>query len=157
MKPSLKARHQHALECYSTTEQRARGLRQWIQMVIDEIINKDLQSITWKVSRAAHQLRVERIRLMKVNPEVSVKQLMFFVQIIVGEEENTEMDLTFFSEENVEGANSTEYNGGPCEGEGEVRKMIIRIKRERIKQQSRLMLARSCPQRRIFLVLRLQL
>ena len=107
---TVKARHQHALECYSTTEQRARGLRQWIQMVIDEIINKDLQSITWKVSRAAHQLRVERIRLMKVNPEVSVKlDNMFIVQIIVGEEENTEMDLTFFSEENVEGANSTEY------------------------------------------------
>ena len=62
----LKARHQHALECYSTTEQRARGLRQWIQMVIDQIINKDLQAITAKVSRAAHQLRVERIRLMKV-------------------------------------------------------------------------------------------
>ena len=68
----LKARHQHALECYSTTEQRARGLRQWIQMVIDQIINKDLQAITAKVSRAAHQLRVERIRLMKVVLVVSV-------------------------------------------------------------------------------------
>ena len=69
---SAKARHQHALECYSTTEQRARGLRQWIQMVIEEIINKDLQEITLKVSRAAHQLRVERIRLMKVKAVLSV-------------------------------------------------------------------------------------
>ena len=63
---SIQARHQHALECYSTTEQRAKGLRQWIQMVIDEIINKDLQAITLKVSRAAHELRVETMRLMKV-------------------------------------------------------------------------------------------
>ena len=65
----IKARHQHALECYATTEQRARGLRQWIQMVIDQVINKDLQTITGKVSRAAHELRVERIRLMKVGQQ----------------------------------------------------------------------------------------
>merc|ERR1711953_602937 len=85
------------------TEQRARGLRQWIQMVIDQMINKDLQTITGKVSRAAHELRVERIRLMK---------------IIVGEEKNTEIDLTFFSEENVEG-NSAENNVDPVGDEGE--------------------------------------
>ena len=42
------------------------------------------------------------------------------VQIIVGEETNTEMDLTFFSEENMEGEHSTENNGGLCEGESEV-------------------------------------
>ena len=35
------------------------------------------------------------------------------IQIIVGEEKNTEIDLTFFSEENVEN------NGDPIEDEGE--------------------------------------
>ena len=43
------------------------------------------------------------------------------VQIIVGEEKNTEMDLTFFSEENLEGEIFTENKGVPWEGEGEVR------------------------------------
>ena len=61
----VEARHQHAMECYSTTEQRARGLRHWLQMVIDQIINKDLDQITWKVSKAGQELRDERIRLMK--------------------------------------------------------------------------------------------
>ena len=54
------------MECYSTTEQRARGLRHWIQMVIDQMINKDLEDIKWKVARAGQELREERIRLMKV-------------------------------------------------------------------------------------------
>ena len=45
---------------------------------------------------------------------------MFIVQIIVGEEKNTEIDLTFFSDETMEGANSGENNGGPSEVEVEV-------------------------------------
>ena len=63
---TVQARHQHALECYSTTEQRARGLRQWIQIVLDQIINKDLEQNTREVRVAADRLREERIRLMKV-------------------------------------------------------------------------------------------
>ena len=63
------------MECYTTTEQRARGLRQWIQMVIDQIINKDLDKITRRVSKAGQELREERIRLMKVVIVICVQNI----------------------------------------------------------------------------------
>ena len=77
-------RHQHALDCYSTTSKRCGALLQWINMVrtseyclgqlghllhsqvVHSTIKTDLEDINAKVHQAATDLRKERIRLIKV-------------------------------------------------------------------------------------------
>ena len=78
-------RHQHALDCYSTTSKRCGALLQWINMVrtsesclgqlghllhsqvVHSTIKTDLEDINAKVHQAATDLRKERIRLIKVS------------------------------------------------------------------------------------------
>ena len=75
-------RHQHAMDCYSTTAKRCGALLQWINqvreeyimmecmMVIIKVVNntiaKDLEDINSKVKESATELRSERVRLIKV-------------------------------------------------------------------------------------------
>merc|ERR1712218_188734 len=59
-------RHQHALDCYSTTAKRCGALLQWINQVVNNTIAKDLDDINKKVKDASMGLRRERIRLIKI-------------------------------------------------------------------------------------------
>ena len=76
-------RHQHAMDCYSTTAKRCGALLQWINQVIKRIyvveyqtlaiikvvnntIAKDLEDINHKVKESSTELRSERVRLIKV-------------------------------------------------------------------------------------------
>jgi len=59
-------RHQHALDCYSTTSKRCGALLQWINQVVQNTIAKDLNDINKKVKDSSMSLRQERVRLIKV-------------------------------------------------------------------------------------------
>ncbi|CAB4061815.1 unnamed protein product [Lepeophtheirus salmonis] len=59
-------RHQHAMECYSVTSKRCGALLQWINQVVDRTIKLDLNDINEKVNMASKDLRLERVRLIKV-------------------------------------------------------------------------------------------
>merc|ERR1711936_339477 len=59
-------RHQHALDCYTTTNKRCGALLQWINQVVNNTIAKDLDDINKKVKDASMGLRRERIRLIKI-------------------------------------------------------------------------------------------
>merc|ERR1712083_588920 len=59
-------RHQHALDCYSTTAKRCGALLQWINQVVNNTIAKDLDDINKKVKDASMGLRKERVRLIKI-------------------------------------------------------------------------------------------
>ena len=76
-------RHQHAMDCYSTTAKRCGALLQWINQVgwtllcilmiifcackvVNNTIAKDLEDINAKVKESSTELRSERVRLIKV-------------------------------------------------------------------------------------------
>ncbi|CAL1541913.1 unnamed protein product [Lymnaea stagnalis] len=58
-------RHQHALQCYSVTHKRCGALLQWFDSVIDNTIEKDLAKAKAELSPKEHELRKERLRLIK--------------------------------------------------------------------------------------------
>jgi len=59
-------RHQHAMDCYSTTAKRCGALLQWINQVVNNTIAKDLEDINHKVKESSTELRSERVRLIKI-------------------------------------------------------------------------------------------
>jgi len=59
-------RHQHAMDCYSTTTKRCGALLQWINQVVNNTIAKDLEDINAKVHESSIELRSERVRLIKI-------------------------------------------------------------------------------------------
>jgi len=59
-------RHQHAMDCYSTTAKRCGALLQWINQVVNNTIAKDLEDSNAKVKESSTELRSERVRLIKI-------------------------------------------------------------------------------------------
>merc|ERR1719402_140830 len=83
-------RHQHALDCYSTTNKRCGALLQWINQVVNTTISRDLDDINKKVKEIAMALRRERVKLIKVKAkEVTGKDVDIAVADI-----NTDVDVT---------------------------------------------------------------
>lgn len=58
-------RYEHALNCYHTTYRRAGALKQWMEMVINSVINHDLDILEERCQEKFAQLRKERIRLIE--------------------------------------------------------------------------------------------
>ncbi|KAG0413576.1 hypothetical protein HPB47_009268 [Ixodes persulcatus] len=58
-------RYEHALNCYHTTYRRAGALKQWIELVINNVINHDLDILEERCHEKFAQLRKERVRLIQ--------------------------------------------------------------------------------------------
>merc|ERR1719266_1877793 len=83
-------RHQHALDCYSTTNKRCGALLQWINLVVNTTFSRDLEDINKKVKEISMALRRERVKLIKVKAkEVTGKDVDIAVADI-----NTDVDVT---------------------------------------------------------------
>jgi len=86
-------RHQHALDCYSTTAKRCGALLQWINQVVNNTIAKDLDDINKKVKDASMGLRRERIRLIKIKAKEITGQDIELEAADIDTDVNVEVNL----------------------------------------------------------------
>merc|ERR1712012_102096 len=86
-------RHQHALDCYSTTAKRCGDLLQWINQVVNNTIAKDLDDINKKVKDASMGLRRERIRLIKIKAKEITGQDIELEAADIDTDVNVEVNL----------------------------------------------------------------
>jgi len=86
-------RHQHALDCYSTTAKRCGALLQWINQVVNNTIAKDLDDINKKVKDSSMGLRRERIRLIKIKAKEITGQDIELEAADIDTDVNVEVNL----------------------------------------------------------------
>merc|ERR1711936_821311 len=86
-------RHQHALDCYSTTAKRCGALLQWINQVVNNTIAKDLDDINKKVKDASMGLRRERVRLIKIKAKEITGQDIELEAADIDTDVNVEVNL----------------------------------------------------------------
>merc|ERR1711936_1005290 len=86
-------RHQHALDCYSTTAKRCGALLQWINQVVNNTIARDLEDINAKVKESSRALRTERVRLIKIKAKEITGQDIELEAADIDTDVNVEVNL----------------------------------------------------------------